>query len=269
MQYEYLFADRKRIGSNIEAIMKDRKCTKVTLSQAMNLSRPTLDAFLKGDIHNAGKYDEYIRRLLAYMQINDSVLDTYKTLPEVKKMRCNFVKKNDVCVAIRGCRIPIIHTKSYANAIQDIRELVAAGKRVIAISKMTADWARILSEATEQYNDVVFGCTDISNKEEAGVCVDAGAQFIISVSPIKEIGVFCKARDVFCGMNVSTVSGMIAADELGADIICLYPVEDITDNMFKAMTRIIPISRLAGFGLNVNSVELNADKLLFASLYIN
>lgn len=57
VQYEYLFMDRKRIGSNIEAIMKDRKCTKVTLSQAMNISRPTLDAFLRGDIHNAGKYD--------------------------------------------------------------------------------------------------------------------------------------------------------------------------------------------------------------------
>ena len=58
MQYEYLFMDRKRIGSNIEAIMKDRKCTKVTLSQAMNISRPTLDAFLKGDIHKSNDYYE-------------------------------------------------------------------------------------------------------------------------------------------------------------------------------------------------------------------
>ena len=111
MQYEYLFVDRKRIGSNIEAIMKDRKCTKVTLSQAMNISRPTLDAFLKGDIHNAGKYDEYIKRLLVYMQLSDTVLDNYKTLPDVKKMRCNSVQKEVVkklaarssCVIIGRC----------------------------------------------------------------------------------------------------------------------------------------------------------------------
>lgn len=68
---------------------------------------------MRGDIHNAGKYDEYIRRLLVYMQVSDTVLNNYKSLPDVKKMRCNSIQKDEVQKGIRGKQLMLVSDMSY------------------------------------------------------------------------------------------------------------------------------------------------------------
>lgn len=240
MQYEYLFVDRKRIGSNIEAIMKDRKCTKVTLSQAMNISRPTLDAFLRGDIHNAGKYDEYIRRLLVYMQLTDSVLDNYKTLPDVKKMRCNSVQKDVVRKGLQGMDIPYVTGKSYRSAFNECKKIIQSGGDGFALSFTVPDATKILGELTEDYPDLYIGATDITSKEEASLAVDSGARFVFTNFVVKEVGSFCKERDVFCVMGVSTLTEAYDAQSYGSDAVNLFPYASIHPSMIEAMGQALP-----------------------------
>lgn len=240
VQYEYLFMDRKRIGSNIEAIMKDRKCTKVTLSQAMNISRPTLDAFLRGDIHNAGKYDEYIRRLLVYMQLTDTVLDNYKTLPDAKKMRCNSVQKEEVRKGLQGMEIPYIIGKTYRSALNECKKVIQRGGDGFALSFTVPDAAKIFGELTEDYPDLFIGAADISSKEEASLAVDSGARFIFTNFVEKEVGSFCKDRDVFCGMGVTTLTEAYDAKIYGSDVVNLFPLEAIHPAMIQAMRDTMP-----------------------------
>lgn len=264
MEYEYLFTDRKRIGNNIEAIMKDRRCTKVTLSQAMNMSRPTLDAFLKGDIHNTNKYDEYIRRLLAYMQISESVLDNYKSLPDVKKMRCNNVNKSTVKATFENQLIYVVSATSYEECMKAVKAQVANGNKVVAISALCKDAFKVISDVADECKDVVIGITDVSTKEQASVAVDCGAEFIVAVSSYEEIGVFSKARDVFCMMCASTINECYNVLAQGTDAICLYPVETISDVMINTIKRLLPDENL----VTMSYGKYNSNQDFYAGLYL-
>ena len=264
MEYEYLFMDRKRIGGNIEAIMKDRKCTKVTLSKAMNISRPTLDAFLRGDINNAGKYDEYIKRLLAYMQLTDSVLDNYKNLPDIKKMRCNTVQKEEVRKGLQGMEIPYIYRKTYRSALNECKKIIQKGGDGFALSYMVPDAIKILGELTEDYPDLFIGVTDICSKEEARISVDCGARFVFTNFPIMEVGSFCKDRDVFCAMGATTVAEAYNALDFGSDIINLYPFHAISDVMIQGIRASLPKIEMMATLTEKESDELKED--YFATL---
>ena len=240
MEYEYLFMDRKRIGSNIEAIMKDRKCTKVTLSKAMNISRPTLDAFLRGDINNSGKYDEYIKRLLAYMQLTDTVLDNYKTLPDIKKMRCNSIQKDEVRKGLQGMEIPYVYSKTYRSALNECKKIIQKGGDGFALSYMVPDAIKILGELTEDYPDLYIGVADVCSRDEASLAVDSGARFVMTNFVIKEVGSFCKDRDVFCIMSVATVTEAYTAMSAGSDVVNLYPYHAISQDMVRAIQVSLP-----------------------------
>lgn len=264
MQYEYLFMDRKRIGSNIEAIMKDRKCTKVTLSQAMNISRPTLDAFLRGDIHNAGKYDEYIKRLLVYMQLTDSVLDNYKTLPDVKKMRCNSVQKDEVRKGLQGMEIPYITGKTYRSALNECKKVIQSGGDGFALSFAAPDAAKILGELTEDYPNLFIGVADVSSREEASLAVDSGARFVFTNFAVKEVGSFCKERDVFCVMGAATLTEAFNAQALGSDVVNLYPYAAIQPAMIQAIRTNLPKLELMAT-MSADEAEQHKDEF-FATL---
>ncbi len=264
MQYEYLFMDRKRIGSNIEAIMKDRKCTKVTLSQAMNISRPTLDAFLRGDIHNAGKYDEYIKRLLVYMQLTDSVLDNYKTLPDVKKMRCNSVQKDEVRKGLQGMEIPYITGKTYRSALNECKKVIQSGGDGFALSFAAPDAAKILGELTEDYPDLFIGVADVSSREEASLAVDSGARFVFTNFAVKEVGSFCKERDVFCVMGAATLTEAFNAQALGSDVVNLYPYAAVQPAMIQAIRTNLPKLELMAT-MSADEAEQHKDEF-FATL---
>lgn len=264
MQYEYLFMDRKRIGSNIEAIMKDRKCTKVTLSQAMNISRPTLDAFLRGDIHNAGKYDEYIRRLLVYMQLTDSVLDNYKTLPDVKKMRCNSVQKEEVRKGLQGMEIPYIIGKTYRSALNECKKVIQSGGDGFALSFTVPDATKIFGELTEDYPDLFIGVADVVNRDEASLAVDSGARFVFTNFGVKEVGSFCKERDVFCAMGATTLTEAFNAQSFGSDVINLFPFKAIHPAMIQAIRTTLPKLELMAT-LSTDEMEQHKDEF-FATL---
>lgn len=264
MQYEYLFVDRKRIGSNIEAIMKDRKCTKVTLSQAMNISRPTLDAFLRGDIHNAGKYDEYIRRLLVYMQVSDTVLNNYKSLPDVKKMRCNSIQKDEVQKGIRGKQLMLVSDMSYRAAYNTCKKLAEDGEEGFVISYQVPDATKILGEMTEAYPDLYIGVADIMNKEDASLAADSGARFMVTNYVIKEVGSFCKDRDIFCAMGAMTLTEVNDALNYGSDAVNLYPFEEISQPLFKAIRNAFPDAVLMTIADKKGTVKQQED--LFALL---
>ncbi len=240
VQYEYLFVDRKRIGGNIEAIMKDRKCTKVALSKAMNISRPTLDAFLRGDIRNAGKYDEYIRRLLVYLQVSDTVIDNYKSLPDIKKMRCNSVQKDVVKRGVKGLMIPYVNAKSNRHAYVECKKLLMNKCEALALSFKIVDAAKVIAELTEEFPEAYIGIADVTSREEASLAVDSGARFVFTNYAVKEVGTFCKERDVFCVMAATTLTEAYNASTMGSDVVNLYPFEAVAPSTIEAIHEDLP-----------------------------
>lgn len=264
MHYEYLFAERKRIGSNIEAIMKDRKCTKVSLSQALHISRPTLDALLRGDINNPNKYEQYINRLLIYMQIQESILDNYKYLPETRRTNFREIEKEKVISAMEGKNISVI-TGNTEEALAEAHKLVENGVKVLAVSNRVNEAHKIIGEISEISEDIVIGMADVLGKKDASLAVDSGAAFIVTPYAVEEIVLFCKTRDIFCSLGAATVSEMLKAWEMGSDAVCLYPAEDISNDAIHAVKRVVPEIRFLVFGLN--GKPQNRDFDCFGELY--
>ncbi len=261
MQYEELFTDRKRIGTNIEAIMKDRKCTKVRLSKELNVSRPTLDAILRGDIHNAGKYDEYIRRLLAYMQISDSVLNNYKYLPAVERMRCTSVDKEAVRQKLRDKTIPVVKGTVEKMKTQAIR-LLEDGAEIIALSYVDG-MQNMIQDLYDKNPDAIIGVANVMDKQVASIMVDCGVKFIVAPCQVDEIGTFCKARDVFCMMGATTLTEIINVYEKGGDVVCLYPFEAVAKETLEAVEQLPKSIELAAFSIKKDAGTAKG----FATLY--
>lgn len=224
MEYEYLFAQRKKIGENIECLMRDRHCTKVKLSQGMKISRPTLDAFLRGDIHNAGKYDEYIKRLVKYMQITDSILDHYQELPSEKRYPAELERKDMIFSRICEEGITYIEEETQECARAKIQECIAQGKTVIALSSEIPNVCDLLAWGTTgEVKNVLYGVANFSKLDQLTKMLDCGASFVLCNYIYPQLATFCREREVLFAMGAMTLSEIWTSLELGADVIYLYP----------------------------------------------
>lgn len=61
---EKLFEKRKLVGDNVLSIIKNKGYTKSSFSKITDISRPTLDKIIKGDIDNKTTFISHIRKIV-------------------------------------------------------------------------------------------------------------------------------------------------------------------------------------------------------------
>ncbi|MBR6223276.1 MAG: hypothetical protein IKQ71_07545 [Lachnospiraceae bacterium] len=267
MQYEDLFTDRVSVGSNIEAIMRDRRCTKVKLSKEIKVSRPTLDAILKGEIHNATKYSEYIRRLLNFFQVSDTVLSKYQSLPKLDRMKVVSFKKEAVMEALGGLNIPVfIWTDGDFNKLMKmVEKSVAKGTTIYALSYVRGI-EKVISQLAKKHPDHIIGVANVIDKVTVGMVADCGAQFIVTPGVSEEIVAFCKARDMLLISGVVTPTDVISLSHYGGDLACLYPYEKMDKYILKSLKILDSDMRFCCMKTNGKIDPGNVDDV-FALLY--
>ncbi|MBU3137836.1 helix-turn-helix transcriptional regulator [Clostridium gasigenes] len=64
MKEEKLFIERKLVGNNVLSMMKDKGYTKSSLSKIVNISRPTLDKLINGEIDNKTTFISHITKII-------------------------------------------------------------------------------------------------------------------------------------------------------------------------------------------------------------
>ena len=74
MSMELLFENRKLIGKNILNIIKDNGYTKSSFSRLTNISRPTLDKLIKGDVDSLATFKTHIQKILDSQNIDEEQL---------------------------------------------------------------------------------------------------------------------------------------------------------------------------------------------------
>ncbi|NMB43051.1 MAG: helix-turn-helix transcriptional regulator [Clostridiales bacterium] len=77
MNIEYLFEYRKSIGKNILNIIKDKGYTKSSFSRLVNISRPTLDKLIRGEVDNLTTFTTHIQKILESQNMNEEQLMGY------------------------------------------------------------------------------------------------------------------------------------------------------------------------------------------------
>lgn len=72
---EDLFDRRSPVGTRLEQILMEKKCTKAELSKKTGVSRPTIDKVLSGTITSKKNYETHMSKIMNYLQITpDSLL---------------------------------------------------------------------------------------------------------------------------------------------------------------------------------------------------
>lgn len=73
-EIEILFNERKKVGTNLYEIMKERGYTKISFSQSVNISRPTLNHLFEGEINSITTFEKHIEKISAELKIDEKDL---------------------------------------------------------------------------------------------------------------------------------------------------------------------------------------------------
>ena len=107
-----------------------------------------------------------------------------------------------------------------------IDALTSASLNIIEFTNRGADAKNIFPELityVENKTEVNLGIGSIKSTEEAKLFIDLGAKFIVSPFLDEEIGKTCQNNEVLWIPGCGTLSEMIRAEKIGAQLIKLFP----------------------------------------------
>ena len=113
MSMELLFEKRTIVGDNLLNIIRDNGYTKSSFAKAIDITRPTLDRLIAGEIESLTKYRQYIEKI-TYTQgmTEDQLLNyvpQYNANNEPGRMASNRAEQNDQPVLVYSFNPPDNH----------------------------------------------------------------------------------------------------------------------------------------------------------------
>ncbi len=80
-----MFESRKLTGENILNIIKDNGYTKSSFSRLTDISRPTLDKLIKGEIDSLATFKTHVQKILESQDMDEEQLMNYVSRYNTKK----------------------------------------------------------------------------------------------------------------------------------------------------------------------------------------
>lgn len=77
MSMELLFERRVIVGENLLNIIRDNGYTKSSFAKAIDITRPTLDRLLAGEIESLTRYRQYINKITEIQDITEEQILNY------------------------------------------------------------------------------------------------------------------------------------------------------------------------------------------------
>ena len=85
MVMELLFENRKLTGEKILNIIKDNGYTKSSFSRLTDISRPTLDKLIKGEVDSLATFKTHVQKILESQNMDEEQLMNYIPRYNTKK----------------------------------------------------------------------------------------------------------------------------------------------------------------------------------------
>lgn len=172
------------------------------------------------------------------------------TAQEVKKL---FLEEKLVAI----CRT--LPTEKLGNVA---KALVKGGVKLleITIDQMASDPAAVIREAMQTVRDAVgdqlcLGCGTVLNCEQLQMAVDADAQFYLSPNFKADVVKMAKEMGLCAIPGALTPTEIVAAWDAGADIVKLFPADDMGYHYIWNLKGPLPhIPLLASGGVNPETI---------------
>jgi predicted transcriptional regulator len=82
MKFDDLFEQRNLVADKLKDCIRERGFTKVSFAKRAEISRPTLDKLLNGDIDNKSTFDKHLQKILSALDISVDELIFFETTPK-------------------------------------------------------------------------------------------------------------------------------------------------------------------------------------------
>ena len=147
----------------------------------------------------------------------------------------------DLIPSLRRARVvPVIRTHSTAAAETAVRWLHDAGLRIFEIT-MTVPEAPALIRALSADRDLIVGAGTVRDTAQAGACLAAGAQFLVTPWVDAEVVRVAKQSGAAMMAGAMTPTEVRAALAAGADVVKIFPASSAGGPAhLKALAAVFP-----------------------------
>lgn len=165
----------------------------------------------------------------------------------------------EVMATIARCRaIPIVRANDRASGIEQCRRLIDAGAHIVEVSFTTPDAATLINELIELTNgDTLIGAGTVLDGTTAHQAIAAGAQFLLAPSLAPDMVRTGQRHGIAVIPGTQTPTEAVAAMELGATAVKLFPAATIGTAGMAAISEALPhVPFIPTGGIDLESAEL-------------
>jgi len=177
------------------------------------------------------------------------------------------VRKSVAASVGRAPLVGVVRTASYEEAAAQARTLAACGVELVEITFTVPGATRLvrelLAERAARGGDGPpwIGMGTVSTAERADEAVAAGAEFFVTPNVNPQVARAARAAGRFLIMGALTPTEIVAAAELGADLVKVYPLPPVGGPAYLSVIRgpLGDIPMLAAGGFGVEEIPLYAQ----------
>jgi 2-dehydro-3-deoxyphosphogluconate aldolase/(4S)-4-hydroxy-2-oxoglutarate aldolase len=150
--------------------------------------------------------------------------------------------------------VAVVRAPDPTHLIEVIRALADGGVTVAEVTFTVPNALDVLSRARKELPaNVLLGAGTVLDPETARAAILAGAEFIVAPTINLDVIRLCRRYDKLVMPGAFTPTEILTAWEAGADIVKVFPADNLGPTFFKAMRGPLPQIRLMPTG----GVDLN------------
>ncbi|WP_336216064.1 bifunctional 4-hydroxy-2-oxoglutarate aldolase/2-dehydro-3-deoxy-phosphogluconate aldolase [Nonomuraea sp. LPB2021202275-12-8] len=137
--------------------------------------------------------------------------------------------------------IGIVRTATPAQAVEPVRDMLAAGLRTVEVALTTPDALTAIREIVAAAPaDALIGAGTVLDAAAAGAAIEAGARFLVSPSLHADVIRTGHRHGVAVIPGVATPTEIVRGLELGADALKLFPASGWSPSWLKDVRAALP-----------------------------
>jgi len=146
--------------------------------------------------------------------------------------------------------VGIIRTPDVTNGIASAEAIFQGGINVLEVSTTFPGALDIMKStaAMNKSNGLILGAGTVADSETAKLCIDAGAEFIVSHCFSEEVAKLCNRYGVAYMPGVGTVTEIVRAMEWGSEVVKAFPGEVLGPKFIKAVHGPLPNAQIMPIG---------------------
>ena len=153
--------------------------------------------------------------------------------------------------------LPVIRTDSTEKAAETIKAVISGGIKILEITMSVPGALDLIGKFSED-RELLVGAGTVLDAETAHLCIESGAEFIVSPVFDKEIIKICNEQGAVSIIGAATPTEVYTAYASGADFIKVFPVSSFGGSKYiKALCSVFPeIKYIPTGGITIeNSID--------------